>query len=163
MKKLIFSAGILFALAIGVQAQSSEKDPNVISSGDKVSKRIFQTENPASDRNESWEVRAVSGVSFAASNTADGSTNSYKHFLRITMTLQMADPKAGNCQLVFYSPNDPSPYAAGRPEGILSIYYPISVYSDIKEKLEQSLQARRKVTVKITEKTNGFREGVLIF
>lgn len=146
-----------------VSAQQFEQDPNVIQGKATAGKRLFKTEAPTADKTENFDVKAIGSVSFAASNTADGSSNSYKHSLRITMSLIMADPKAGNYALVFYTPGESIPLSVEKTAGQVTIYYPASVYSDIKEKLEQALLARRKVTIKVTEKTTGFREGVLSF
>jgi len=157
---LLLVAGIL---TVQVQAQKSEEDPDVIRSGGVLMKRAFRTELPAADKTETWEVKGISSVVFAASNTADGSTNSYKHNLRITIELLMTDIKAGKYQLVFYSAGENMPYAMSRLEGFTTIYYPVAIYDDIRQKLEQSLAARKKVTIKVAEKTNGFKEGVLSF
>lgn len=146
-----------------VSAQQFEQDPNVIQGKATAGKRLFKTEAPTADKTENFDVKAIGSVSFAASNTADGSSNSYKHSLRITMSLIMSDPKAGNYALVFYTPGESIPLSVEKTAGQVTIYYPASVYSDIKEKLEQALLARRKVTIKVTEKTTGFREGVLSF
>ncbi len=164
MKKMV----IVILLLAGIfnnqtQAQQFEQDPNVIQSKVAMGKRLFKTETPAADKTESLEVKAIASVSFAASNTADGSANSYKHALRITMVLQMADAKAGNYQLVFYTPGENIPLAVEKEATGVSIYYPAAIYADVKEKLEQALLARKKVTVKVTEKTTGYREGVLSF
>lgn len=125
-------------------AQQSEQDPNVIQNRTTLGKRVFKTETPTADKTENFEVRSIGAISFAASNTADGSANSYKHALRITMNLVMADSKAGNYQLVFYSEGENVPLAVSREAGAVSIYYPASIYTDLKEKLEQALQARKK-------------------
>ncbi|HPH30368.1 MAG TPA: hypothetical protein PLB49_00895 [Chitinophagaceae bacterium] len=157
---ILLTAGLFVTQA---QGQQFEQDPNVIQGKAAMGKRVFKTENPAADKTENFDVKSIGVVSFAASNTADGSANSYKHALRITMSLVMADPKAGNYQLVFYSEGEQVPLAVAREAGMVSIYYPASVYTDIKDKLEQALLARKKVTIKVTEKTTGFREGVLSF
>ncbi len=157
---ILLSAGIFLTQ---VQGQQFEQDPNVIQGKAALGKRLFKTEAPAADKTENFEVKSIGAVSFAASNTADGSANSYKHSLRITMSLVMADPKAGNYQLVFYSAGEAVPLAVSRDAGTVSIYYPEAIYTDIKEKLEQALATRKKVTIRVTEKTTGFREGVLVF
>lgn len=159
---------IVFLLIAGMyvnqgNAQQYEQDPNVIQNKVSAGKRLFKTEAPAADKTENFDVKAIGNVSFAASNIADGSANSYKHSLRITMGLVMADPKAGNYQLVFYTPGETIPLAVEKTAGEVTIYYPVTVYADIKEKLEQALLARKKVTIRVTEKTTGFREGVLSF
>ncbi len=162
-KKAIAILMVAGILVTQVQGQPFEQDPNVIQNKAAMGKRLFKTEAPAADKTENFEVRSIGSVSFAASNTADGSANSYKHSLRITMSLVMTDPKAGNYQLVFYSAGENLPLAVSRDAGVVSIYYPAAVYTDIKEKLEQALLSRKKVTIKVTEKTTGFREGVLSF
>ncbi len=159
---------ILLLLITGImvnrsQAQQFEQDPNVIQGKAAQGKRVFKTEAPAADKTENFDVRSIGSVSFAVSNTADGSANSYKHALRITMALVMTDPKAGNYQLIFYSEGENVPLSVARDAGMVSIYYPAAVYADIKEKLEQALLARKKVSIKVTEKTTGYREGVLSF
>jgi hypothetical protein len=157
---ILLTAGLFVSQ---VHGQQFEQDPNVIQGKATQGKRLFKTEAPAADKTENFDVKSIGTVSFAASNTADGSANSYKHALRITMSLVMADPKAGNYQLVFYSEGENVPLAVSRDAGTVSIYYPVAVYTDIKDKLEQALLARKKVTIKVTEKTTGFREGVLVF
>lgn len=152
----------LLGLSTGMlNAQQSEVDNYLQNKAS--SKRAFKTELPAADKMDTWEVKSVGNVSFATSNTADGTVNSYQHALRITMTLVMTDTRAGNVQLVFYSEGEPMPFAVIRNGTDVAIYYPVAVYADIKEKLEQSLAARKRVTVKVTEKTTGYREGVLNF
>jgi len=157
---LLLLAGML---SVQVQAQKSEEDPETVRSGNVLMKRAFKTEMPAADKAEAWDVKGINSVVFATSNTADGSYNSYKHNLRITIGLLMTDVKAGKFQLVFYSAGENMPYAMSRLDGITTIYYPVAIYDDIRQKLEQSLATRKKVTIKVTEKTNGFKEGVLSF
>lgn len=156
---------LLAAVVFASQAhgQQVEQDPNVIPGKGALGKRVFKTAPPEADKTENFDIKSIGTVSFATSNTADGTVNSYQHALRITLSLVMADPKAGNYQLVFYSEGENLPQAVSRDAGTVSIYYPAAVYTEIKEKLEQALLARKKVTIKVTEKTTGFREGVLMF
>lgn len=164
MKKQFIAVMVMAGLlTFSANGQQFEKDPNVVESRGGLKKREFKTEMPAADKADTWDVKGISGVSFAASNTADGSNNSYKHALRITMNLLMTDVKAGNFQLVFYSEGENIPYAVSRLDGAVSIYYPVAVYNDIREKLEQAFATRRKVQIKVSEKTTGYREGVLVF
>lgn len=163
MKKLAITILLLSGIFVQQSVAQFDQDPNVIQNKVSMGKRLFKTEAPTADKTENFDVKAIGAVSFATSNTADGSANSYKHSLRITMALVMADPKAGNYQLVFYSPGETIPLAVEKTAGEVTIYYPVTVYADIKEKLEQALMARKKVTVRVTEKTTGYREGVLSF
>lgn len=163
MKKIVLLFFVTTFVASQISAQKSEIDPSLSQSGGSGNRRSFKTELPSSDKAESFEVKSISGVTFAVSNIADGSVNSYNHFLRITLNLVMSDPKVGNFQLVFYSDKEAIPYSVYRLDGTVSIFYPASLYADIKEKLESAFTSRKKVTIKVTEKTTGFREGILSF
>jgi len=119
--------------------------------------------NPPQDKTDQFEISGIGGTTFTASNTTDGTVSSYKHSLQIVVTLTPVNKTGNNnYQLVFYSPNDNMQQAATYGDGTLNIYYPVAVYDDIKTKLEQAFAARKKVTVKVIQKTNGYREGTLI-
>ncbi len=163
MLKNLSTTVLLAVFTFTAMSQKSETDPNVISGDAGFSKRIFKSQNPPVDKSDVLEVKGLSGTSFSVSNTADGSSNSYKHALRITVGLQMSDNKQGNFELVFYSASEGIPYAVVQQAGVTSIYYPVSTYEGIKEKLEQAFAARRKVQLKVIQKTNGYREGTLLF
>jgi hypothetical protein len=162
MKKRFFILSVSTLFTVLSFAQKSDIDPSV-SQGGVVNRRPFKTELPAADKADSYEIKAIGSVTFTVSNTADGSTNSYNHALRININLVMTDSKVGNFQLVFYGDKEAVPYAVFRQEGAIAIFYPASLYEEIKDKLEASLAARKKVLIKVTEKTTGFREGVLSF
>jgi hypothetical protein len=162
MKKYFFySVCIAFLGATGVSAQNAESQ---FSAENPKSNRIaFKPVQPTQDKTDLFEIQSIGGTTFTASNTSDGSANSFKHSLQVVMTLVPVN-KTGitSFQLNFYSENDNIQQAATFTDGVLNIYYPVAVYEDIRIKLEQALAARKKVTVKVTQKTNGYREGVLV-
>ena len=115
------------------------------------------------EKNDQFEIQGFGGTTFTASNTVDGSTNSYKHSLKIVVGL-VPVVKTGNTnfKLIFYSPTDNIQEAATYSDGTLNIYFPEAVYEDIKAKLEQAFAARKKVMVKVIQKPDGYREGTLV-
>ena len=154
-------------LAVAAFCQSSETVDVATQSKsmmDKInSKATFKTQNPKADKTDMLTVTGIGSVSFATSNTADGTSNSYYHSQRITMPLQVSSSKPINVSLIFYSSGDKIPYAATSGDEGVNVYYPISLYEEIKQRLEQSLSAKKKVQLKVTQKTDGFREAVLLF
>jgi hypothetical protein len=164
MKKLLFCS--LCVSAIGLLSASAQ--PTDVDIGSKLPARQFKVyNNPTTDKNDQFEIQSLGGTTFLASNTVDGTANSYKHTLQINMSLipikTTSVPAGANFQLVFYSELQPVQQAATYTDGVLNIYYPISFYDGVREKLEQALLAKRKVYVKVVQKPNGYREGTLIF
>jgi hypothetical protein len=162
MKKHIYCAVLfVFAGSLTLSAQEAETlNPALRPPGQQV----FKYRNTITqDKTEQFEIQGLGGTNFTSSNTVDGTAGSYKHSLQISVALVPVN-KAGNSnyQLIFYSPNDNMPEAVTSKDGSVSIYYPLSVYDDIRSKLEQAFTARKKVTVKVTQKTNGYREGTLV-
>ncbi len=163
MKKYFFyTLCIVLSGSISVSAQESETISTRIK---PMGQQIFKVyNNPTQDKNDQFDIQGLGGTTFTSSNTIDGTANSYKHSLQIVVALTPVN-KTGNSdfQLIFYSPNENIQQAATYKDGTLNIFYPVAVYEDIKSKLEQAFAARKKVTVKVIQKTNGYREGTLIF
>jgi hypothetical protein len=165
-KRLLFLVtGFLFAVTAFCQSSETiEAATQSKSMMDKVnSKSTFKAHNPKEDKTDMLTVTGIGSVSFATSNTSDGTSNSYYHSQRITMPLQVSYVKPVNVSLIFYSSGDKIPYAATSGDEGVNVYYPISLYEEIKQRLEQSLSAKKKVQLKVTQKTDGFREAVLLF
>lgn len=165
MKKYFFLslAGLLF-FSFSSLAQKADSDPNVIQTDDGRSlKRLFKIQNVTEDKTEIIDIVGSGSASFSASNVADGSSSSYNHSLRITLTLTTPSNVKGTYQLVFYSNGEKIPYAAGSADGVVAVFYPVNMYEGIKQKLDQSFAARKKVQLKVVQKTNGYREGTLMF
>ena len=167
MKKYFFyiSCPLLF-ISFAVCAQN-EPASRTSTPDPVLSKRVFKVyNNPDQDKTDQVEVQGPGGITFTTSNTADGTTNSYKHSPQINLTLipvKNGISGTNSIQLVFYSPTENIQQAASSGAGVLSIYYPLSMYDGIKEKLDQSIAAKKKIVVKVIQKTNGYREGSLIF
>ena len=167
MKKYFFYVFCPF-LFIPVTVSAQNETNSRVSSPDAVlSQRVFKVyNNPDRDKTDQIEIQGLGGVTFTTSNTADGTTNSYKHSPEINLTLipvKGGTSGTSSIQLIFYSPVENIQQAASSNTGVLSIYYPLSMYDGIKEKLDQSIAAKKKIVVKVTQRTNGYREGSLIF
>ena len=159
----MFAAGI--SLASVCMAQKSEVDmnpPGTISDA-TLQKRAFKAAQPSADKFDSWDVTALGQTTYSATNVMDGSVNSFQHTLRVVVGLTTPAFKTGTCQLVFYGTDEKIQQAAALENGVVSIYFPLAVYESMRSRIEQALTARKKVQVKMTQKTNGFREGVLVF
>ena len=162
MKKLFITGLCVTVLALTAFSQPTDGN------GNRSGMRAFKVyNNPSSDKTDQFEIQSVGGTTFMASNTADGTTNSYNHTLQINMSLvpvkTNSTPSNANFQLIFYSESQQIQQAATYADGSLSIYYPISFYDGVREKLEQAFAARKKVYVKVVQKPNGYREGTLVF
>src|SRR5688572_14811587 len=69
--------------------------------------RVFKVyNNPSQEKTDQFDITGFGGTTFTASNTADGTTNSFNHNVQVIVGLTSA--KAGsNFQLNFYSsPNN---------------------------------------------------------
>jgi hypothetical protein len=116
--------------------------------------------NTAQDKFNQFEISAIGGTSFTAFNNYDGSPASYTQNQQITISLVPVAPSGSyNFQLVFYSPSQKIAQAAFYDQGVLQIHYPMSMYADIKEKLNQAFMDKRKVSVRVLQKANGYLEG----
>jgi len=166
-KYIILIFALYLSIPCSVSAQKSEivtenanEELSLIKGG--KFRVVFKPQNPTEDKTETLEVTGLGTSMFSVSNISDGTVKSYKHALRITLGL-LTSNKSGSYQLVFYSEGEEIPYVVAAMDGKLSIYYPSGLYNDIKQKLEQSLSARKKVQLKIIQQSNGYKEGTLIF
>ncbi|MFM7672866.1 MAG: hypothetical protein ACKO6Q_09800 [Bacteroidota bacterium] len=162
-KNWLLLFGMFLSLIGG--AQKSEIDmnaPGVITDA-TLQKRAFKASQPTEDKIETFDVAALGQTTYTAANVMDGSVTSFQHTLRIVVGLLTPAYKNGTVQLVFYGTEERIQQAAANENGSISIYYPLAVYESLRSRLEQSITARKKVTIKMTQKTNGYREGVLVF
>lgn len=161
MKKLhVFAFMIL--LSTKSFSQANETDQLVANKDLINTKKAANAVRPPEDKLETIEVTGVGNISFIVSNKTDGSLNAYNHSNLILLPVTTT-AKNYNYQLIFYGHNDKVLYAVENEGNKVSIYYPISMYNEIKIKLEQSLNQKRKVVMKLVQKTDGFRECVLQF
>lgn len=163
MKKYILViVAIVFVSSTTVFAQKEETDRQSTSSAEKQKLNlVLKSKPPASDKSELFDVVGVKRSVFTASNTADGTLESFNHSMRINLEITASNNH--NYMLVFYSPGEEIPMVYSSSSAVPSIFYPISMYAAIKEKLDQSLASRKKIQLQIVEKTTGFREVSLIF
>lgn len=166
MKKYVFSTlcGLLLMslLSTAQKSETVNDDINAKMAQQKKDPSIVRAQLTREDRSTTIEITGVGTSSFAVSNKFDGTSNSYKHALNITVPLLIAGANKENYQLVFYSPESPSAYAASTNAGVTNIYYPVSLYDGIKLKIDQTLAAKKKIQLKVTQRTDGFSEAVLI-
>lgn len=153
---------VLLIAGYPVFGQSTEIEPGVLNIDGKNFKKTVLINNPKQDESFQVEISNTGITVFTSSNNADGTINSFRHNQQITLSLLLADKSKGECQLVFYSDPKEVPQTANLQNKIITIYYPINLYEVIKEKIEQTLTARKKIYVKVIQKTNGYREGSLI-
>ena len=163
-KPFIYTICIALLVSSFVAAQKNDANVNTTTTDGRTSQRLFKVHNnPTQDKTDQFEVQGIGGTIFTAANTVDGTANSYIHSPKITVALLPMNNKNGSFQLVFYSPSEKLTQAATYSDGVLNIYYPISFYEGIKEKLNQAIAAKKKVYIKVIQKTDGYREGSLIF
>lgn len=122
---------------------------------------MLRTKPPVADRTQILDIVSIKRTSFIVSNTGDGTEESYKHSKHIILELLASNNTS--YEIVFYSPEEKIPLVFSNASGKSIIYYPISMYDVIKQKLDQSFVSKKKVQVQIVEKTTGFREVSLIF
>ena len=124
--------------------------------------RVFKVyNNPTQEKTDQFDITGIGGTTFVASNTADGTANSFLHNVQVIVKLNTS--KAGSdFQLNFYSSPNNVQQAATYTDGVLNIYYPVELYDAVRTRLEQALAAKKKVTVKVVQKPNGYREGTLV-
>jgi len=156
---------VLFFSPAFLAAQNNNPGGTVYETENKNRKEgrvVFAPQHPAEDKTDVVEVTGLGKAAFIVSNVADGTPESYRHSQQIIIPL-LTTEKSKNYQLVFYGENDKIPYAVELKDGAVNIYYPNSLYSDIKQKLDETFLKGGKVRLKVVRNTNGFSEGVLQF
>jgi hypothetical protein len=163
MKKII--CGVVLVLGVNYisSAQPSETGFSVQNSELKSANRAFKTQLPSIDKVEQFTVTGMGSLLFSASNTADGSYESYNHTQRITLPLLVSSPKPIKVQVLFYGQGEKIQFASTNENDAITVYYPQSFFQEIKQRLEQSLAAKKKIVLTVTQKTTGFREATLQF
>jgi hypothetical protein len=158
----------LFSATTGVAQTGLDVNskPTPVANNGSTGEKAFKSRTIRQDTNELFEIQGMGGTTFTSSNTMDGTTNSFKHSLQILVGLTPV-PKTpvttSTFQLIFYSPNDNIQQAASSAENKVNIYFPVAVYEDVRSKLEQAFAAKKKVTIKVIQRLDGYREGTIIF
>lgn len=163
MKKYFVSVVCLIAVTVtSIQAQQGNTDRQSGASAQQEKLQLaLKSKPPVADKTDLFEVTGIKRSIFTVSNTADGTLESYKHTKRITMELSATNNNS--YEVVFYSSEEKVPLVIATSTGKPVIYYPIEMYESIRQKLEQSFAARKKIQLQVVEKTTGFREVSLIF
>lgn len=165
MKKyvMVTVCGLLFFTAVG-SAQSSAFGTEV--SNQDIERKV-KTEGGkyviTEDKMDNIDVTGVGGSTFKTANNYDGTGKSMDHSVRISVVLQTNAKAGSNFELVFYSSNEIVPFSAGTAGNTTYIFYPIELYDNIMKKLEQSITARKRIQLKVTQRVTGYREGTLVF
>lgn len=167
MKRIFMSLLATSLISVGLFAQGNNPAFSLSQSNEQQAnaqlKSAMIVTNPAKDQYYSFEVTGISGTIFSTYNVTDGTRNSYNNAQQIIVTLIPADKTKGVFQLTFFSPGEAVLKTASYEKNVLNIYYPIALYESIKDRLDQSFATKKKVMIKVTEKTDGYREGVLSF
>jgi hypothetical protein len=157
---------VVVSMIVGVPAifAQSETDRQASNNSSKENEKLqlaLRSKPPASDKTQVLDVVGIRQSIFTVSNTADGTVESYNHSKRITLEITASNNTEH--EVVFYTPEEKIPFVYSSLTGKSTIYYPMSMYDDIKQKFDQSMTAKKKIQLRIIEKTTGFREVSLIF
>ncbi len=145
-----------------LHAQKTASDTNPAGAVADLPKMSGKTTKPTENKDDTIALSGMGGLTFVVSNIADGTYNTYKHSQRILLPL-VTSVNGPKFQLVFYGENDNIPYAVALDGDVVDIYYPMVMFADIKQKLEQSLAQKKKIQLRIVQRKDGFREGAIIF
>lgn len=153
---------LLFTITYNVFSQSNEKNPGATDNDAMRAKMAANAQRPDEDKSDVVEISGTGNISFKVSNLTDGTVNAYNHSHLIFLPLITTSGKM-NYQFVFYGVHDKLLYSVETEGSKTTIYYPIGMYDEIKKKLEQSMNQKKKVVMKLVQKTDGYRECVLQF
>lgn len=157
----------LVMLSISSFAQKFESDPAAISGfqdKEKIKQQMaLKNRNAQDDKVIVVEVTGIGGGSFSTMNYPDGSSRNNNLSLKTTLKLTVSANNAGSYQLVFYSENEKPVHVAEQSGTETSIFYPISLYDVIRQKIEQATMQKKKCQIKLTTSNDGYREAVLIY
>ena len=91
----------LFCCSMVMIGQQDLADPAVVVKDGKPYKRLVKVVNPENDKTDHFDITGISGTEFTASNTADGTSGSYKHAQKITVSLTSSGSKSNSFQIIF--------------------------------------------------------------
>jgi len=122
---------------------------------------LFKPVSITETTQEVIEVIGLGSPSFSVSNNADGTEGSYAHQLRVSYPLQTVGGKNGY-QIIFYGVGEKIPYSVVKEDGKTVVYFPFQIHDQLKSKIEQALNARKKVQLKLLLEPSGIREATWI-
>jgi hypothetical protein len=163
---------LMIAMICGVSMYAQKTDTGFTNDPSKTTvntrtagtKEQYYALHPKEDRSLAIEITGLPGMSFSVTNTADGSAAGmgYNHSENIVISLQ-TNVKDTSYQLVFYSEKENFQKIMSEEGNTRSVFYPMSMYADIKQKLEQSISLKKKVQLKLTLRKEGYSEAKLLF
>ena len=166
MKKIILIIATTF-FAGTIFSQASETVVNSNTGGRVMSKDkqlfLINSRNKNEDKTDLLDITGISGTVYSSMSYPDGSTVSTGYSSKIILSLLTGINKTGGYQLVFLPDGERVPAAVDSQNGISSIYFHINAFQSLSQKLEQSIAAKKKVQIKLTQNPNGYREGILVF
>lgn len=127
-------------------------------------KQQYYALHPKEDKSVLVEITGLSNMTFTVANTADGSSAGmgYNRSENIVISL-LTNSKDTAYQLVFYSEKENFQKILSEEGKIRSVYYPMSMYTDIKQKLEQHISLKKKIQLKLSLRKEGYSEAKLLF
>lgn len=127
-------------------------------------KEQYYALHPKEDKSLVIEITGLSNMSFTVANTADGTSAGmgYNRSENIVISLQ-TNSKDTAYQLVFYSEKENFQKILSEDGKTRSVYYPMAMYSDIKQKLEQYITLKKKIQLKLSLRKEGYSEAKLLF
>jgi hypothetical protein len=161
MKAIIFLFGTLlffFSSFSAFAQQPAAEDVRMEKAVTYKENMVFKPVRNGVDNVELIDVVALGTSSFKVSNMADGTYGSYDHSLRITYPLVLAGGKTGYL-LCFYGASEKIPYSVETKAGLTTIYFPVSTHDVIKTRIEQTLATKKKITIKLSQLADGYREA----
>ena len=166
MKKNVSLITGFLLMTTGLLAQKTENDPTAGAggrTGTAQTKEQYYALNPKEDKSETIDITGTGSMSFSVSNKSHGSAAStYTHSEKITLSIS-TNTKNTTYQLIFYSDKEYFQNITTQEGSIVSVYFPMSMYTEIKQKIDQFLAAKKKVQLKLTQKAEGFTEATLLF
>jgi hypothetical protein len=168
MQKLtLFFVSVLFTTTVFSQpVETAEREGGnsvFINKTQQKQAEALNNRKKTEDKLEVIDVTGLGGSVFSIMNYPDVSAKAGNHSLKITLSLLTGTTRTGGYQLVFLPENEKTTYAVETQNSVTSIFFPMSVFNVINQKLEQQISNKKKVQLKITQNPNGYREGVLVF
>lgn len=158
---------LLVMLSMSSFSQKFESDPATITGAQNIEKTkqqyALKSRNVKDDKVSIVDITGISGGSFSTMNYPDGSSRNNNISLKTVVKLTAANANSGSYQLVFYSENDRPLHVVDQAGTETSIFYPISLYEPMRQKLEQVLVQKKKFQIKITTNADGYKEALLSY
>ena len=165
MKKyiLLTTCPALF-ITLGLFAQKENISSAGLINGTANTKEQYYALHPKEDKSDIIDITGLGNISFGVYNQTGGTAGSmgYTHSENIVLSL-ITNVKGSNYQLVFYSDKENLAKIVNQEGDLTSVYFPMSMYNDIKQKLDQAISQKKKAQLKLVQKTIGYIGASLLF